>query len=61
MKCSDTQNQEFLEMSKTVQALQFGVQTDAGTLYFSSFPSNMTAVFANASPQHLDLSCKSTK
>ena len=32
MKCSDTQNQEFLEMSKTVQAFQFDVQTDASTL-----------------------------
>ena len=41
MKCSDTQNQEFLEMSKTVQALQFGVQTDAGTLYNTSYIEHM--------------------
>ena len=27
-----TQNQDFVEVSKTVQAFQFGVQTDASTL-----------------------------
>jgi hypothetical protein len=36
MKCSGTQNQHFIQVSKTVQAFQFGVQTDASTLYLQA-------------------------